>query len=44
MNPLLEFKGIVLKGNQLGRTIGFPTANLKPPPGTQFPIENGVYA
>ena len=44
MNPLLEFKGIVLKGNQLGRTIGFPTANLKPPTGTQFPLENGVYA
>ena len=44
MIPLLVFKGVVLKGNQLGRTIGFPTANLKPPPGASFPLENGVYA
>jgi riboflavin kinase/FMN adenylyltransferase len=39
-----SFKGIVVKGRQLGRTIGFPTANVQV---TQFykliPV-NGVYA
>jgi riboflavin kinase / FMN adenylyltransferase len=36
--------GRVVKGNQLGRTIGFPTANLAP--GTLIPsnLINGVYA
>lgn len=36
--------GIVVPGNRLGRTIGFPTANVKP----SFPLKavpaNGVYA
>nr|QIM10850.1 riboflavin biosynthesis protein [uncultured Muribaculaceae bacterium] len=35
--------GIVVEGNQLGRTIGFPTANLMPDPGIQIP-GTGVYA
>lgn len=35
--------GTVTKGEQLGRTIGFPTANLKPEPGSAIPA-NGVYA
>ena len=38
------FKGIVIKGNQLGRTIGYPTANLLPEPGEVFPLNKGVYA
>ena len=37
-------EGIVVAGNRLGRTIGFPTANIKP----AFPLKmipvNGVYA
>ncbi len=37
------FSGTVLKGNQLGRTIGFPTINLDP---SIFPKDKqpGVYA
>lgn len=35
--------GIVVEGNKLGRTIGFPTANLMPDPGLVVPA-NGVYA
>lgn len=35
--------GIVVQGNQLGRTIGFPTANLMPEPGIVVPGK-GVYA
>lgn len=35
--------GIVVDGNKLGRTIGFPTANLMPSPGIVVP-SNGVYA
>jgi riboflavin kinase / FMN adenylyltransferase len=34
--------GIVVKGQQLGRTIGFPTANLQLPPEKLVP-QNGVY-
>lgn len=36
-------EGRVTKGEQLGRTIGFPTANLLPPEGLVIP-KNGVYA
>jgi riboflavin kinase/FMN adenylyltransferase len=36
--------GVVVKGNQLGRTIGFPTANLIPQKDKILPIKNGVYA
>lgn len=35
-------KGTVVKGNQLGRTLGFPTANLIPEPTKVLP-PNGVY-
>lgn len=35
--------GIVVDGNKLGRTIGFPTANLLPTPGIVVPAR-GVYA
>lgn len=35
--------GTVVAGNRLGRTIGFPTANLLPHPGLTIPA-NGVYA
>lgn len=35
--------GVVQRGQQLGRTIGFPTANLAPPAGRTIPA-TGVYA
>lgn len=35
--------GIVVRGDQRGRTLGFPTANLKPPEGKLIPA-NGIYA
>jgi riboflavin kinase / FMN adenylyltransferase len=37
------FQGTVVKGKQLGRTIGYPTANLKVPSDKLIP-KNGVYA
>jgi riboflavin kinase / FMN adenylyltransferase len=36
--------GIVVKGNQLGRRIGFPTANLIPGNDATLQLKNGVYA
>jgi riboflavin kinase/FMN adenylyltransferase len=36
--------GEVVKGNQLGRTIGFPTANVKPEEPFKLLPRNGVYA
>lgn len=37
--------GTVIHGKQLGRTIGFPTANLQLPSGTRkLPVPRGVYA
>lgn len=38
-----EVPGRVVTGHQRGRTIGFPTANLQPPPHYQWPAR-GVYA
>ena len=38
------FAGIIVKGNQLGRTIGFPTANILPENESEFPLPKGVYA
>lgn len=35
--------GVVCQGNQIGRTIGFPTANIMAPPKLLLPT-NGVYA
>jgi riboflavin kinase / FMN adenylyltransferase len=36
--------GIVRKGNQLGRKLGFPTANLVPGKEEDLPLKRGVYA
>ncbi|MDR1983403.1 MAG: bifunctional riboflavin kinase/FAD synthetase [Prevotellaceae bacterium] len=36
-------QGIVVRGNQIGRTIGFPTANIQPHAYKMIP-KNGVYA
>ena len=38
------FEGVVVTGNQIGRTIGFPTANLDIQSGINFPTLNGVYS
>ena len=38
------FSGVVVKGNQLGRTIGYPTANLKILNEQKLIPANGVYA
>lgn len=39
-----EFEGIVVKGDELGRTIGFPTANIKLNSELKLVPGNGVYA
>jgi riboflavin kinase / FMN adenylyltransferase len=36
-------EGIVVRGHQRGRALGFPTANAEPPPHTAIPAD-GVYA
>lgn len=38
------FSGTVVKGNQLGRTLGFPTANLEPDNGEKLIPADGIYA
>ncbi|ULQ54211.1 bifunctional riboflavin kinase/FAD synthetase [Flavihumibacter fluvii] len=38
------FEGIVVKGNQLGRTLGYPTANLVLTDNEKLIPANGVYA
>ena len=38
------FEGMVVKGNQLGRTIGYPTANIKIIDDEKLIPANGVYA
>jgi riboflavin kinase/FMN adenylyltransferase len=38
------FEGLVVKGNQVGRTIGYPTANLKIATTEKLIPGNGVYA
>ncbi len=38
------FEGIVMEGNKLGKTIGFPTANLRIENGDKLIPGNGVYA
>lgn len=43
MGRRFQLPGIVVGGNRLGRTIGFPTANLMTAPGLVRPA-NGVYA
>lgn len=39
-----QFNGIIVKGNQLGRTIGFPTANVQISDVNKIILANGVYA
>ncbi|GAA3579514.1 bifunctional riboflavin kinase/FAD synthetase [Microlunatus spumicola] len=38
-----RFSGVVVKGDQRGREMGFPTANVSVPPGLAVPAD-GVYA
>src|SRR4051794_2179451 len=38
-----RFSGVVVKGDQRGRELGFPTANVAVPPGLAVPAD-GVYA
>lgn len=38
------FEGTVVQGNKLGRTIGYPTANLQLPSADKLVPGNGVYA
>jgi riboflavin kinase/FMN adenylyltransferase len=44
LNKPFELTGTVVKGKQLGRTIGFPTANLELNDSTKLIPANGVYA
>jgi riboflavin kinase/FMN adenylyltransferase len=44
MHETFVLTGAVVRGNQLGRTIGFPTANLIPGEDKVLSINNGVYA
>jgi riboflavin kinase/FMN adenylyltransferase len=44
LNKPFELSGTVVKGEQLGRTIGFPTANLDLNDSTKLIPANGVYA
>ncbi len=39
-----SFRGVVVKGRQLGRTIGFPTANVQVSEAYKLIPANGVYA
>lgn len=39
----MKITGVIAPGKQLGRTLGFPTANLQPDPGCVLPEQNGVY-
>ncbi len=39
-----SFRGIVTTGKQLGRTIGFPTANIDPLPGRVIPPYGAYYS
>ena len=38
-----QVEGVVVQGAQLGRQIGFPTANVAPPKGI-VPLHDGIYA
>lgn len=39
----MKITGVIVHGKQLGRTIGFPTANLRPDAPHAVTTENGVY-
>ena len=43
LGRLHRVEGIVVRGHQRGRALGFPTANAEPPPHTAIPGD-GVYA
>ena len=43
LGRMFEVRGPVKKGDQRGRLLGFPTANVQVPPATCFPAD-GVYA
>ena len=40
----MQISGVVSAGKHIGRTLGFPTANIVPDEGCALPRENGVYA
>jgi riboflavin kinase/FMN adenylyltransferase len=44
LEQLYRLKGFVVKGRQLGRTIGFPTANIKVHDSEKLVPADGVYA
>ena len=44
LGKLYGISGVVIKGKQLGRTIGYPTANIVPVEPLQLLPEIGVYA
>ena len=40
----MQISGVVATGKRIGRTLGFPTANILPDEGSVLPEQNGVYA
>ena len=40
----MKITGIVSAGKRVGRTLGFPTANITPDDGMALPARDGVYA
>jgi len=44
LGDVFSLAGKVVAGRQVGRTLGFPTANLKLNDGSPFYLANGVYA
>jgi riboflavin kinase / FMN adenylyltransferase len=44
IGPGYKISGLVVHGNHLGRTLGFPTANLSLEEDKPFPLPRGVYA
>ena len=39
----MQITGVVAAGKRIGRTLGFPTANILPDEGCALPSQNGVY-
>lgn len=39
----MKITGVIVHGKQLGRAIGFPTANIRPDDPASVTAENGVY-
>ncbi len=44
LGKYFEIEGEIVRGDQKGRTFGFPTANLKPTYETNLIPQNGIYA